>query len=318
MNFRDALSATKKILEQSPRLKAEGLVDTEAEQLLVAVVRLTTGISLSRLELFSKMGFQPESSGLFPKHASDKLFELAHRRVEGVPLQHLTGVQWFRDHEFEVSPAVLVPRPETEILLDTVLKELLTARITPELGLEIGLGSGVLSIELLSHFPKLRMVASELTEGACIVAKRNVVKILGLEAETGERLRLIRPSNAGEVLEVFTRQDPQGFAGAADFILSNPPYLAEESEVETGVLMYEPHEALFAPQGEPLYFYKNIIDKGRTFLKPSGFVFVELPHERAQLILELFIEKGWFAKTVPDLTGRDRVLVARLIPLEDI
>ena len=274
--------------------------------------------------MFSKMGANLDGSEFFSKVSAEKLFKLAQQRVEGVPLQYLIGVQWFRDHEYEVSPAVLIPRPETEVLLDTVFKELAAAQIMPELGLEIGLGSGVLSIELLSHFPRLRMIASELTDAACRVARRNADKILGPESRdvNGERLRLVRPESASEVLEVFERQEAQmtlelGESGAADFILSNPPYLAEESEVDADVLLYEPHEALFAPKGEPLYFYKNIMNRGRERLKPSGFVFVELPHERSQLILKQFMEKGWFAKTVPDLTGRDRVLVARLIPLED-
>jgi release factor glutamine methyltransferase len=86
--------------------------------------------------------------------------------------------------------------------------------------------------------------------------------------------------------------------------------------VDPDVLSYEPHEALFAPKSDSLYFYKKIIEKGRQFLSPFGFVFVELPHERSGLILKLFLKTGWFAKVLPDLTGRDRVLVARLVPLE--
>ncbi len=301
-------------------MKAEGRVETEAEQLLTAVYRSATGLNLSRLELFSKMGSPQDGPDSLSKASAQELSQLAQERVRGVPLQYLTGSQWFHDHEYEVSPAVLIPRPETEVLLDALIKELAEAQISPQLGLEIGLGSGILSIELLSHFPDLRITASELTEGACAVAKRNAEKILGFGPRGADRLTLVRPENSNEVLEAFEKKAVRTeFSAAlispADFILSNPPYLAKESEVDTDVLLFEPHEALFAPEGDPLYFYRNIINRGREFLKPSGFVFVELPHERAQLILQAFLEKGWFAKTLPDLTGRDRVLVARIIPL---
>ena len=326
-SFRAALSAAKQILKQSPRLTIEGRVDTEAEQLLVAVYRLTTGVSLSRMELFNKMqgpvAVQVDAPVAFSKAAAEQLFELAQQRVYGVPLQYLIGVQWFGDHEYEVGPAVLIPRPETEVLLDTVFRELSVAQIAPELGIEVGLGSGVLSIELLSHFPKLKMIASELMEAACQVAIRNSKKILGLGTANGERLTLVRPANAHEGIEVFR----QTFEFSADFILSNPPYLIKKVEVQSAgngeyktevdqdVFLHEPHEALFAPKDEPLYFYNNIMEHGRRYLKPRGFVFMEVPHERAQFILERFRVNGWFAKILPDLTGRDRVLVARLIPL---
>jgi release factor glutamine methyltransferase len=308
--FKDALSTAKSILAQSPRLNAEGRVDTEAEQLVICVYRQVTKVNLSRLELFSKMG----SAEVFPPSAVKKLLEFAQRRVDGIPLQHLMGTQWFWEHEYEVNSAVLVPRPETEVLLDTVIKELSLARIIPEFGFEIGLGSGALSIELLSYFPKLRMIASELTDAACTVANKNAERILGPLLGGKERLSLVRPNHVKEGIEVFKRQ---GFYNPADFILSNPPYIAAESEVDADVLLHEPHEALFAPEGEPLFFYKNIVDHGQEYLKPKGFVFLEIPHERSQLILKQFLDQGWFAKTVLDLTGRDRVLIARLIPLED-
>jgi methylase of polypeptide subunit release factors len=98
LSFRDALLATKQILSQSPRLKAEGLIETESEQLLIAVYRFRTGLNLSRLELFSKMGAPGETTEFLSKFSVEELLKLAERRVEGVPLQHLTGVQWFRDH----------------------------------------------------------------------------------------------------------------------------------------------------------------------------------------------------------------------------
>jgi release factor glutamine methyltransferase len=187
-----------------------------------------------------------------------------------------------------VGPEVLIPRPETEALVALAISEL----SEPRLGLEVGVGSGAISIELLAKFPALRMVATELTEQAAACARANAAKILA----DPSRLE-IRMAQQGQVLEPLSGL-------AADFLISNPPYLAERSELDEEVLRHEPHTALFAPEGDPLYFYRKIAETKvpRTFL--------ELPHERADAIRELLISHGWKAELHPDLTGRNRILRA--------
>jgi len=167
----------------------------------------------------------------------------------------------------------------------------------------VGLGSGVISIELLSAFPHLQMWASDLKAEAIAVAERNAKAIL---LESASRLHALRVSGPKEVFESF----PQG---RVDFIISNPPYLGSSDGIEEEVLRYEPSTALFAPEEDWLHFYRKIAQEGVSFLNSGGFVFCEIPHERADQILELFRQEPWKnAELVQDLSGRPRVLVASL------
>jgi release factor glutamine methyltransferase len=296
-SFEDALKLAKTILTRSEKLVGQNLVDIEAELLVCAAYRKAGGESLSRTEFFNRI------KDRFPEKAGNWLIINAAARAEGQLLQHLTGVQVFLDHEYSVNSSVLVPRPETEVLVRTAIETL--AAKPPGLGFEIGLGSGVITIELLSKFPDLKMRATELSKEASQTAAQNAGKIL---KEGAARLRIIRVIDEFQVLEPFG-------AEKADFIISNPPYLdpANRHEVSAEVLLHEPEMALFAPLKDPLWFYRKISEQGPSFLNNRGLVFLEIPHERAEKIKKLFEAEAslWNSvKVIPDLTGRERVLVA--------
>jgi release factor glutamine methyltransferase len=230
---------------------------------------------------------------------------LASARAEGRLLQHLLGSQVFLDHEYEVGPDVLVPRPETELLASIAIEELASLSHSLKLGLEVGLGSGVLSIELLARFPALRMIASELTAEARARALSNANRIL---KEQLARLIVITPAEPSQVLEPFAA----AMAGEkADFLISNPPYLAKTDPIDEEILRHEPHTALFPPI-DPLLFYREIAAKGAALLKPEGAIFLEIAPERGAAVAELFDEAGWtHLRIEQDLAGRDRILMAR-------
>jgi release factor glutamine methyltransferase len=303
--YRDALQTIVSIV---------GRVD-EAELLLEASVfhaaGQETGARLSRLQLYMKMSEQLPSEA-----AWIKLQEWANLRKTGVPIQYLTGEQSFLDHTYCVGPGVLIPRPETELLLMTAWSYLkgLKGLKDPLLGFEIGLGSGVLSVELISKLPDLVMLASEVSEKARQYAVCNANRVLN--SGDVSRLKILSVSNPLNVFEPFHGND------FADFIITNPPYLLETQfegpeELEEQVRQYEPPEALFAPASDPLYFYRSIADNAYQFLKRGGFVFAEVPHERAKKVFSLFdsshsSEFQWQAQLLNDLTGRERILVARL------
>jgi release factor glutamine methyltransferase len=301
--FQDALKITREILSSSRELIAKGSIDTEAEQLVMAAYRMATGKSLTRLELFTRI------SDRYPDQAGDKLLVLAGSRAEGKPLQHLTGVQVFLDHEYEVGPDVLVPRPETEVLVQYALSGLRSLKRPLALGLEIGLGSGAISVELLAAFPSLRMLGSELTDLAASRAERNASRILGKSA--GPRFKVVRALSPLEVWEPFERV----LTGEerADFVISNPPYLSTSDPIEAEVLRHEPATALFAPESDLIHFYRVVALRAERFLKPGGFAFMELAPERAQEIQFVFAAAGWNVQIFPDLAERERVLVASLI-----
>ena len=295
MTHADALRRVREILSGSEDLRKRGLVGTESEQLLIWSLREAGGGDLGRMELYAR------SRDPFPPEALESLLEMAGRRAEGSLLQHLTGYQTFLDHDYEVNPRVLVPRPETEILV-SLLSEEISGRLGPLLGLEVGLGSGIISVELLSRHPELRMRASELTDGAVETALRNAGRILG---EGASRLTVLRPSGPRDVLGPF------GGAGEkAAFLVSNPPYLLESDPVEDEVVSHEPHEALYSPDAGGLHFYAALAEGAAAFLEPGGTVWAEIPAFRSDAIREAFTKRGWQVKIERDLNGLDRVIRA--------
>ncbi len=296
-SFAEALRLARKILSSNMRLVSDNLVEPEAEVLVAAAYRQVTGVKLSRLELFSR------AADAFPAKAGERLLLMAHGRAEDKPLQHLTGVQQFFSNEYKVSPATLIPRPETEFLVSVALARLKALPLPPALGLEVGLGSGVISIELLHAIPGLRMRASELVADARRLAETNARMILG-ERESS-RLEALEVADPLHVLEPFG-------AERADFLISNPPYVAAHDAIAPDVLAHEPVTALFGPVDDPLHFYRAIAGSAATLLKPGGQVFLEVPHERADAILALFPESTWERSLFPDLTGRNRVLAGKL------
>jgi len=304
-SFWEALRIAKNILSSNAELVAQNRVDPEAEQLVLAAYRTSTGEQLSRIEFFSRI------QDRFPESAAERLLILAGSRAEGRPLQHLTGFQVFLDHEYEVGPEVLIPRPETEVLLIAAVAELASKQITPKLGLEIGLGSGILSIELLARYPELFMVATEYSQTAYDRAQKNAEKILGTGLSGVQRLSAVRVEDSLQVWEPFQKILPSAET-RADFLISNPPYLTQGDSIDEDVLKFEPHEALFSPTQDPLFFYRAIADKAGAFIKEEGYVFAEMPHERASEIVALFPTPLWNVEILPDLNQRDRVLIARL------
>lgn len=229
------------------------------------------------------------------------------KRSQGHPLQYLMGNQTFLNHRYEVGPGVLIPRPETEILVDFALKTLFseiqanTSRTY--LGFEIGLGSGAISVELLCDLPQLKMIASEVSPVAREYAIKNSARILGTEKD---RLTVQFVSDAENLFpfEIGTTH--------FDFLISNPPYLSPEDEIGSDVLNHEPHLALFPANADPLYFYRRIATESRDYLVPGGWIFLEIAHNRANETLALFENSNYdHARLVNDLTGRPRCLIAK-------
>jgi release factor glutamine methyltransferase len=297
-SFDEALRTAKNLLSASSELVLKNLVDVEAEQLVVGAYRIATGQKLTRAELFFRY------KDRFPEAAGQKLLILASARAAGKILQHLLGYQAFLDHEYEVSPVVLVPRPETELLVIRAIADLSSNGISPLLGLEIGTGSGVIAIEMLLKFPKLRMIASEISEDARKIAQRNLEKLLPARQQ---RLQIVASQSPDQVWEPFAGL---GIDNQADFLISNPPYLLP-GEAETDVAAHEPAQALFAPVHDPLFFYEKIARAGSFYLREGGSLYLELPPERAQDIAALFSECGWSVRLEKDLKSADRFLIGK-------
>lgn len=237
-----------------------------------------------------------------PEQEAEAL-QIARKRATGIPLQHLLGYQFFYEHEYAVTPAVLIPRPETETLVQAAIGWLNIhggRRFA-----ELGLGSGAISGELLAARPDLNGVASEVSLEAQQIARQNLKQVVGIEWE--KRLEILTPASALIGFEVFLPY------GSFDLVVSNPPYVSREDEIEGQVIHHEPGLALFPDAGvtgrSPNYFYEDFVRHAKQLLKrPNGAAFLEVPHERADILAQLSLTWGMKAELIPDLTGRSRVL----------
>jgi len=236
---------------------------------------------------------------------ADRFFALVARRVNGEPTQHLTGKQEFWGLEFEVTRDVLIPRPETEHVIEVALDRLAVREIragskqtlTGE-GLriaDIGTGSGCIAIALAKELPAVAIYATDISSAALAVAQRNAAR-----QNVADRIRF----SEGNLLD--------GIAPLLDLIASNPPYIGRR---ETASLMrevrdYEPEIALYG--GEEGYeFYADLITQSAAHLKPTGLLVLELGHSSLPAVQPLLDSPAWTNVAVTnDLSGIPRVLAA--------
>lgn len=234
----------------------------------------------------------PEAE-LSPKQM-DHYDELLARRARHEPMQYILGEQEFYGLRLRVTPAVLIPRPETEHLVEAVLE-----RVPRDRALriaDIGTGSGAIALALAIHLPLAQVDAFDLSPEALAVAEGNA-RALGLE----NRVR-------------FIHSDLLQAAGTEryDCIVSNPPYVSSAETLEPQVARWEPHTALFAgPDG--LAVYRRLLPQAAGRLLPGGLLALELGAGQQEAIRALFAdEEAWTEpEFLPDLRGIDRVALAR-------
>jgi len=233
---------------------------------------------------------------------SDRYEDLLRRRLNREPLAYITGQQEFWSLGFLVSGDVLVPRPETETLVERALKHLAAIhnREAPRI-LELGTGSGAIAVALASELPQAEIVATEIAPAALEIARRNA-------SRNGV-------SNAMRFLQgdLFTALD-QELEKDFDLILSNPPYIprGEIAHLEAEVSRWEPRAALDGGV-DGLDFYRRIIEEAPGYLRQGGAVAVEIGAAIGSLVLALFRNNPAYGDTGvhQDYSGRDRVLIAR-------
>jgi release factor glutamine methyltransferase len=224
--------------------------------------------------------------------------ELIRRRLEGCPVAYLVGRKEFYGMELAVSPAVLIPRPDSEhVVIDCLA--LAKMKVHPAI-LDIGTGSGNLALALAKHHPTARVTTIDRSAEALAVAQANAAKH-GLT----ERVRFLH----GDLFAPLPAEEK------FDFIVSNPPYIASEdmANLPIGVRNYEPHLALDGGPGGFVVF-DRLIDEARNRIQPGGYLIVEIgsPQEaHARQKIEAYPEYE-LAATIHDYSGHPRVLRARL------
>jgi release factor glutamine methyltransferase len=259
---------------------------------LDAQVLLAHALNCKRIELYTRY---EEVAG---DEARTKFRELVRKRVEGCPVAYLVGRKEFFSLDFEVGPAVLIPRPDTECVVTECLQ--LAKGVAEPHVLDIGTGSGCLAVTVVLRHKGARVTAVDVSPAALAVAARNAEKHRVKERICFLEGDVFGPIAAGEKF---------------DFILSNPPYIphGEIPTLEPGVRDYEPHLALDG--GETGYaVFERIVAGAPAHLKPGGYLIVEIgaPQEgpaRQRILAHPGYELG---KTILDGSGHPRVLRARL------
>jgi release factor glutamine methyltransferase len=222
---------------------------------------------------------------------SDQLESFLRRRLADEPMQYITGVQEFFGLLFEVTPDVLIPRPETEHLVEAALEHV--GREADVRIVDVGTGSGAIAVALAYTRPQSLVTAVDLSPAALEVARRNARRHGVLERLTFLQSNLLAAVDAADF----------------DVVVSNPPYIAEGEVLEPQVSKYEPQSALYSgPTG--LEVYERLIPQAHKVLKPQGWLLLEIGFGQQSAVEALL--RGWQSvSVVHDLQGIPRVLQAR-------
>jgi release factor glutamine methyltransferase len=228
--------------------------------------------------------------------------------MHGEPLQYVLGRWAFRSLDLMVDRRVLIPRPETEQVVEAALAEL--DRLAPErdahpIAVDLGTGSGAIALALVTERPYLEVWATDISEGALEVAAANLA---GLGGGAATRVRLAR----GPWWDAL----PDTLRSRVDLVVSNPPYISsgEMTQLDAQVAEWEPRTALEAgPTG--LEAVVEILKGAMAWLRPGGVAVVEIAPHQARTALETAQRLGFSElRVLPDLAGRDRALVAKRSP----
>ncbi len=224
----------------------------------------------------------------------DRYIALVKRRTAREPFQHITGTQEFYGLDFAVSPDVLIPRPETEILVEEALRIIQTNSVTRFA--EIGIGSGCISISILSNAAEVTAIAGDISPSAIKVARDNAERIGVID-----RLAIIKS-------DVFGAFPDEAFP----LIVSNPPYIpADEIEhLQPEVGRHEPRAAL-TDEADGLTIIERIITAAPRYLVPRGSLLMEVGWDQSDRVRRLFDEENWASvEFLPDLQGIPRIAKA--------
>lgn len=255
--------------------------------------------SLTHLIMREVCGLEPHQLLLdkdtdFSDAVREEIRMITERLINEEPIQYILGKTSFYGYNFIVTPAVLIPRPETEELVDYIVRQEDKPGLTV---LDIGTGSGCIAISLAKSLKSPNVTAIDISEKALEVASLNAKK------------------NQAEVnfIQSDILKNKLSLTGKLDILVSNPPYVLnqEKEEIHKNVLQFEPHTALFVPDNDPLLFYRAIAEFGLQNLTDTGRIYFEinsaLGEETKQLLLKIGFSR---AILLQDLSGKDRIIKA--------
>ncbi len=253
---------------------------------------------LARRVLGHRLGLAPHELALRGADALSattltQLTDDQRRLLAHEPVQYVLGEAPFLELELEVGPGVLIPRPETEELVQLITVELRDAR-APRL-LDVGTGSGCIAVAVAQILPRAEVWGLDISDTALAIARRN-------GARYGNRVTWLQH-------DVFQPLTPEIFDDQLDGLISNPPYVPqrEAAEMAPHVRDHEPALALFVPDDDPLRYYRRLAEVGSTMLRPKGRIYLETHTEYAAAVADLLRATGYAAVTAHnDFTDRPR------------
>ena len=303
-------------------LLAEKFPQREAEQLMRILLEDLFGIDWNRQLMNPDLRID--------EHQHYQLGEAVKRLLAGEPVQYVTGMARFNDLLLKVSPAVLIPRPETEELVQKICtsclpchspaahvipaeacvgagnlwaaehKEESMGGVTKKFRIwDIGTGSGCIAIALAKHFTNAEVIAFDVSEEALQIAKENA-------ESNGAVVTFVQDDVLNSTSDFFDQP--------VDLVVSNPPYVCdcERASMEANVLEWEPEKALFVPDDDPLRFYRQILVLAKKQLNPDGQVWFEINERMGEEMLSLCYEMGFLdSEIMLDYVGRSRFILIK-------
>lgn len=266
---------------------AQRLSDISDSPRLDAELLMAHGLQIDRSELLLKL---PDLK------APAEFSALVERRLKSEPIAHIIGQKEFWGLDFQVTPDVLIPRPDSELLIEEAVR--IYASAPPQRIVDLGTGSGALLLAALHEFPQARGLGMDASAAALQIAHNNA-DALGLS------------DRASFVLLDWTVADWTNLLGAGfDLILANPPYVSTSAQLSADVAGFEPHKALFAGE-DGLDDYKIIIPALEKLLSPTGIALFEIGFDQAEPVSKIAADSGYHIDLKQDLGGNDRLLILR-------
>ena len=282
------MKKTQELIQHIRTAVAEIYDEPEASAIAFAVAGHV--LNLTRLEL------SMQRHDLVTHETEEKIEAIITRLLSHEPLQYILGTAHFYGLELKVTPAVLIPRPETEELVSLIIKE---NQHRPDLHiLDIGTGSGCIALTLAEILNPGKVYGLDISEKALTVAHENALKY-------GQPVEWL-------LADIFKAKLPVK-AHSIDILVSNPPYVleSEKQQMRRNVLDHEPHLALFVPDTDALLYYRRIAEAGRKLLKPGGKIYFEINERFAAELMALLNASGYTAIAASkDIFDKDRFVMA--------
>ncbi len=260
----------------------------EAEQLMRILLEDLFGIDLKRQLMNPELRID--------EFQHFQLEQAVKRLLAGEPVQYVTGMARFGDLLIKVSPSVLIPRPETEEMVQKICASM--PKEKPMRIWDIGTGSGCIAIALAKHFVNAEVIAFDVSEEALQIAKGNA-------ESNGAKVTFVQDDVLKPTSYYFTHP--------VDLVVSNPPYVCdcERAAMEKNVLDWEPETALFVPDNDPLRFYRQILALSKNQLNPQGQIWFEINEAKGEEMLSLCCEMGFpKAEILEDFAEKRRFCLA--------